>query len=120
MPQCPLIDTDETFLIYFLFLVLLHVLLLLLQASENQTLSVRVLLIQASCLDGIVNVRDNNDSRLVNRFGFFNHSADFQFNTTGPEASFELAADNISCRLNMELEVIARGKKLTDGQTSGL
>lgn len=81
-------------------------------------MSVRIHLIQPSCIDGVVNVRDggraqnrdNDDvSTLVNQFGFFDPAAGFQFNTTGHLASFELKAANSSCRLNMEIDIVAKG-----------
>jgi len=95
--------------------------IIFLQASDRQTLRVRVLLAQASCLDGAVVFRDEglvgfgdvNASRLVARFGFFDRAAaDLLFNTTGPSASFVLEApSNASCRLNVELDVVALGER---------
>ena len=82
---------------------------------------VRVSLLQASCLDGVVNIRGDGDALMTNgggnnglgpliaRFGFFDRSSGFEFNTSGSGAAFELVAENKSCRLNMEIEVTARG-----------
>ena len=92
------------------------------QASlDNQTLSVRVLLLQPSCLEGSVSVRDSATGRMVRRVGFFDQQADeFAFNTTGPDATVEIeqAAPTMpgvqggGCRINLEMDVITVGKSL--------
>lgn len=72
-------------------------------------------MVQSSCLDAYVNVRDGPDvnaSELVSRFGFFERASGFEFNTTQPTATFEFRADDDACRLNMELEVVAVGEEV--------
>ncbi len=56
--------------------------------------------------------------QLVRRVGFFDRQTEFSFNTTGPEATFQLSGGreggtNRSCRINLEMEVIATGKRET-------
>ncbi len=74
-------------------------------------MSVRVLLIQPSCLEGVINVRDGEaeDGDIITRFGFFDESTGYVFNSSGSVAIFNLETRNKSCRVNLDLEVVAKG-----------
>ena len=107
------------------------------QVSDNETMQVNVTLIQHSCLDGVVNIRDGGEGgddvdrlisdakpstrpggELINRIGFFNSTTiapsggvgvggAYSFNSTRPVVTFELTSRNRSCRVNMQLRVVA-------------
>ena len=109
------------------------------QVSDNETMRVNVTLVQHSCLDGIVNIRDGGDGgegggreagrrgasvlddkiaqdgELINRVGFFNMTSSlsggggggFSFNSTRPLVTLELTSRNKTCRVNMQLRVVA-------------
>ena len=120
------------------------------QVSDNETMRINVTLVQHSCLDGIVNIRDgggeeNRDDvvqinrnsnhvsdrgsktmkpsgELINKIGFFNRTGSnygaysgsygglgggYSFNSTRPVVTFELTSRNKSCRVNMQLKVVA-------------
>ena len=112
-----------------------------LQVSDNETMRVNVTLVQHSCLDGVVNIRDggdggegarrrdaatmrgggggsgavSQDGELIHRVGFFNMtssfsgggSGGFSFNSTRPTITLELTSRNKTCRVNMQLRVVA-------------
>ena len=117
-----------------------------LQVSDNETMRVNVTLVQHSCLDGVVNIRDGGDGgegegegrgagrrgvslsdggggsgmvardgELINRVGFFNMTSSlsggggggFSFNSTRPLVTLELTSRNKTCRVNMQLRVVA-------------
>ena len=114
-----------------------------LQVSDNETMRVNVTLVQHSCLDGVVNIRDGGDGgegarrrdaammhgggggsgsgavardgELIHRVGFFNMtssfsgggSGGFSFNSTRPTITLELTSRNKTCRVNMQLRVVA-------------
>ena len=112
------------------------------QVSDNETMRVNVTLVQHSCLDGVVNIRDGGegegrgagrrgvsasdgggggsgmvarDGELINRVGFFNMTSSlsggggggFSFNSTRPLVTLELTSRNKTCRVNMQLRVVA-------------
>ena len=113
------------------------------QVSDNETMRVNVTLVQHSCLDGVVNIRDGGDGgegarrrdaammhgggggsgsgavardgELIHRVGFFNMtssfsgggSGGFSFNSTRPTITLELTSRNKTCRVNMQLRVVA-------------
>ena len=116
------------------------------QVSDNETMRVNVTLVQHSCLDGVVNIRDGGDGvdgegrvsagrsgvsvsddggggdndkiardgELINRVGFFNMTSNpsgggggFSFNSTRPLVTLELTSRNKTCRVNMQLRVVA-------------
>ena len=117
------------------------------QVSDNETMRVNVTLMQHSCLDGVVNIRDGGDGGegegrkrgagvtvldgggggsgkmaqdgdLINRVGFFNMtsslsggSGGFSFNSTRPLVTLELTSRNKTCRVNMQLRVVAMPAK---------
>ena len=112
-----------------------------LQVSDNETMRVNVTLVQHSCLDGFVNIRDGGDvgegarrrdaamvhggggsssgavardGELIHRVGFFNMTSSFSgggggfsFNSTRPTITLELTSRNKTCRVNMQLRVVA-------------
>ena len=108
---------------------------------------VNVTLVQHSCLDGVVSIRDGGggnsaarrkavadkaataaqDGDLINRVGFFNMTSTFSggggfsFNSTRPTVTLELTSRNRTCRVNVQLRVVAvpaksesRGSELVD------
>ena len=110
------------------------------QVSDNETMRVNVTLVQHSCLDGVVNIRDGGDGgegarrrvhgggggsssgavaardgELIHRVGFFNMTSSFSggggggfsFNSTRPTITLELTSRNKTCRVNMQLRVVA-------------
>jgi hypothetical protein len=114
------------------------------QVSDNETMQINVTLVQHSCLDGFVYIRDGGgggggsddvnrapssavydgrshetktkpDGELINRIGFFNRTPSsngfggggFSFNSSRPIVTFELTSRNKSCRVNMQLKVVA-------------
>ena len=111
------------------------------QVSDNETMRVNVTLVQHSCLDGVVSIRDGGgggdgaarrkaatvsdkaaaataaqDGDLINRVGFFNMTSTFSgggggggfsFNSTRPTVTLELTSRNRTCRVNVQLRVVA-------------